>query len=50
MENHKIVLGVDVSKLTLDISCAARNLKDKIDNDTTGFMRFKKGVNKMIST
>jgi len=42
MENHKIVLGVDVSKLTLDISCAARNLKDKIDNDKTGFLRFKK--------
>lgn len=42
MESFKIILGVDVSKLTLDISCAERLLHLKIDNDSKGFAEFKK--------
>lgn len=41
MENYKVILGVDVSKLTLDISCAERKLHLKIENDSKGFRVFK---------
>lgn len=42
MENWNVILGVDVSKLTLDISCAERNLHIKIENQHKGFLLFKK--------
>jgi len=42
MKKWNVILGVDVSKLTLDICCAARKLHLKIDNDTKGFGMFKK--------
>lgn len=42
MKNWNVILGVDVSKLTLDISCAERNLHIKIDNCSKGFGEFKK--------
>jgi transposase len=42
MKNWNVILGVDVSKLTLDISCAERNLHIKIDNCSKGFDEFKK--------
>jgi transposase len=42
MERWNVILGVDVSKLTLDISCAERRLHIKIDNKTQGFNTFKK--------
>ena len=42
MKNWNVILGVDVSKLTLDISCAERNLYLKIDNCSKGFGGFKK--------
>ena len=42
MENWNVILGVDVSKVTLDISCAERKLHIKIDNCTKGFNDFKK--------
>lgn len=42
MENWNVILGVDVSKLTLDISCAERNLHIKIENQSKGFSMFKK--------
>lgn len=40
--NWNVILGVDVSKLTLDISCAERNLHLKIENTSKGFSLFKK--------
>ena len=42
MESWNVILGVDVSKLTLDICCAERNMHIKIDNCTKGFTVFKK--------
>lgn len=42
MENYSFILGVDVSKLTLDISCAELRLYLKIGNDSKGFAEFKK--------
>lgn len=42
MGNWNVVLGVDVSKLTLDISCAERRLHIKIDNHSKGFAMFRK--------
>ncbi len=42
MESWNVILGVDVSKLTLDISCAERRLHIKIDNNTQGYNTFKK--------
>lgn len=42
MESWNVILGVDVSKLTLDICWAERNLHLKIDNCSTGFSALKK--------
>lgn len=42
MEDWNVILGVDVSKLTLDISCAERRLHIEIDNESKGFYLFKK--------
>lgn len=42
MKNWNVILGVDVSKLTLDISCAGRKLHLKIENQRKGFSLFKK--------
>ena len=42
MESWNVILGVDVSKLTLDICQAERNLHIKIDNCSKGFAVFKK--------
>lgn len=42
METYNVILGVDVSKLTLDLSCAHRKLHLKIDNDAKGFCVFKR--------
>jgi transposase len=42
MESWNVILGVDVSKLTLDICWAERNLHIKIDNCAKGFTIFKK--------
>src|ERR1700676_1490220 len=42
MKSRNVILGVDVSKLTLDICCAERELYIKIDNCTKGFEKFKK--------
>lgn len=49
MNKYEVILGVDVSKLTLDISCADRHLHLKIDNDSNGFNDLKKWfkLNKM---
>lgn len=41
MKTYNLILGVDVSKLTLDISCAKRKLHIKIENDSKGFSKFK---------
>jgi len=42
METYNVILGVDVSKLTLDISYAQLHLHLKISNDSKGFNDFKK--------
>ena len=42
MKSWNVILGVDVSKLTLDICCAERGLHLKIDNQAKGFAVFKK--------
>jgi len=42
MKTWNVILGVDVSKLTLDICCAARGLHVKIDNSSQGFTALKK--------
>jgi transposase len=42
MKSWNVILGVDVSKLTLDICCAERSLYLKTDNQTKGFSLFKK--------
>lgn len=46
MKNWNVILGVDVSKLTLDISCAAHNLHLKIENSSKVFGLFKKWCNR----
>jgi transposase len=42
MKSWNVILGVDVSKLTLDICHAAGNLHIKIDNCVKGFADFKR--------
>lgn len=42
MKKWNVILGVDVSKLTLDICCAERKLHLKIDNNSKGFTELKK--------
>ena len=42
MRSWNVILGVDVSKLTLDICCAERKLYLKIDNQTKGFNILKR--------
>jgi len=42
MKTWNVILGVDVSKLTLDICCAERNLHVKVDNCSKGFELLKK--------
>lgn len=42
MEAYNVILGVDVSKLTLDISCAQRRQHIKIENNSKGFSVLKK--------
>jgi transposase len=42
MKSWNVILGVDVSKLTLDICLAERNLHIKIDNCAKGFAVLKK--------
>jgi transposase len=42
MKKWNVILGVDVSKLTLDICWAERNLQIKIDNCSKGFCVLKK--------
>jgi transposase len=42
MKSWNVILGVDVSKLTLDVCCAERNKHIKIDNCSKGFCAFKK--------
>jgi transposase len=41
MKNWNVILGVDVSKLNLDICCAERSLHLRIENHTKGFGLFK---------
>lgn len=42
MEAYNVILGVDVSKLTLDISCAERLQHIQIENNSKGFCVLKK--------
>lgn len=42
MKSWNVILGVDVSKLTLDISCAEQNLHIRIGNCSKGFSEFIK--------
>lgn len=42
MKEWNVILGVDVSKKTLDICCAERRLPLHIDNNSEGFGKFKK--------
>jgi transposase len=42
MKSWNVILGVDVSKLTLDICCAEQGLHTKVDNCSKGFADFKK--------
>jgi transposase len=42
MKTWNVILGVDVSKLTLDIACAERSIHIKIENCSKGFEVFKK--------
>ncbi len=42
MKSWNVILGVDVSKLTLDVCHAAGNLHIKIDNCSKGFADFKR--------
>ena len=42
MKKWEVILGVDVSKLTLDISYAEQHLHLRISNDSKGFAVFKK--------
>lgn len=45
MDTFNVILGVDVSKLTLDIGCAKQRLHLKIDNNARGFVKFRKWCN-----
>lgn len=47
MKQWDFILGVDVSKLTLDIHCAELNQHIKIDNGSEGFKAFKKWANEL---
>jgi transposase len=47
MKKWNFILGVDVSKLTLDIHCAELNEHIKIDNSSEGFKAFKKWVKQL---
>jgi len=42
MKSWNVILGVDVSKLTLDIACAERSIYIQIENNSKGFDVFKK--------
>jgi transposase len=42
MKTWNVILGVDVSKKTLDICCAERRLPVRIDNNSEGFCKLKK--------
>ena len=42
MKKWKFILGVDVSKLTLDVHCAELNEHIKIENGTEGFKKLRK--------
>lgn len=42
MKEHQFTIGVDVSKLTLDIHCAQLAQHIRIENGSKGFMVFKK--------
>jgi transposase len=42
MKNWEFTLGVDVSKLTLDVNCAELNIHIKITNGSAGFRLFLK--------
>lgn len=42
MKEHQFTLGVDVSKLTLDIHCAELKQHIRIENGSKGFIVFKK--------
>ncbi len=42
MKNWQFTLGVDVSKLTLDIHCTELNIHIQIDNGSKGFKLFEK--------
>jgi transposase len=42
MKAWNVILGVDVSKKTLDICCAERRLPVRIDNNSEGFSKLKK--------
>jgi transposase len=42
MKTWNVILGVDVSKKTLDICCAERRLSVRIDNNSDGFGKLKK--------
>lgn len=42
MKTWNVILGVDVSKKTLDICCAERRLSTLIDNHSEGFSKLKK--------
>lgn len=42
MKDWNVILGVDVSKKTLDVCCAERKLPLRIDNNSEGFSKFKK--------
>jgi transposase len=42
MKVWNVILGVDVSKKTLDICCAERRLPVRIDNNSEGFSKLKK--------
>lgn len=45
MKKWKFILGVDVSKLTLDVHCSELNLHIKIENGSKGFTALKKWCN-----
>jgi transposase len=47
MKKWKFTLGVDVSKLTLDVSCSELNEHIKIKNGSEGFMQFLKWCRKL---
>jgi transposase len=45
MQKKQFTIGVDVSKLTLDVHCAELNQHQKITNDSVGFKQFLKFLN-----